>query len=270
MDQEIKRALAGIPLGAIRYFRQAGSTNTEAMRWAEKGAPDLAIVIADEQTAGRGRQGRRWLTPANSALAFSMILKGFDSGSLDQMASMTYRLNGLGAVAVCQTLYLDYGLEAKIKWPNDILLNKRKAAGILAESQWQGYTLQAVILGIGVNVKPAAIPLSKTTAFPATCVESAAGKPVNRLELLRNILYRLLNWREHLNDPTFISYWQANLAYRNKPVSITTSLDSGEKRKHQGILLGLDHNGRLKLLDQHGQISHFAIGEIQMLRAISY
>jgi biotin-(acetyl-CoA carboxylase) ligase len=76
MDAEtLTHALAPLPVGPVRYYAQIGSTNTEAARWAEAGAPDLALVVADEQTAGRGRFKRRWFTPPDSALAFSLVLR---------------------------------------------------------------------------------------------------------------------------------------------------------------------------------------------------
>ena len=269
MEQEIKRALAGMSLGPLRYYKEIGSTNTEAERWAAEGAPDLAIVIADQQTNGRGRQGRRWLTNANSALAFSLILKDFDDLNRAALESSLHRLTGLGAVAVCQALRLDYCLDAKIKWPNDVLLNKHKVAGILAESQWQGNTLQSVILGIGVNVKPAAIPPGEELNFPATSVEDAALKAIDRPKLLQRTLGRLLYWRERLNEPAFIGYWQEHLVFRNELVSISTHLESNGQKAIRGVLLGLDPEGRLKLQDQRGRILYLDSGEIQALRAIS-
>src|SRR3989304_5947628 len=120
MDEAVlKEVLAGLPLGSIRFYDRTGSTNDEAARWAEAGAPHLSLVVADEQTAGRGRLGRRWYTPSGSALAFSLILRG---GGQD--AFLPYmpheaipRLTALGTLAVYDALRQGYDLDPQIKWP---------------------------------------------------------------------------------------------------------------------------------------------------------
>ena len=141
---EISAALADLPLGGLRFFDSIGSTNDEALAWISEDAQDLSIVVADEQTAGRGRSGQKWLTPPGSALAFSLILR---PSTLER--TVPGRITGLGALALAQCC-ADLGITtARIKWPNDLLLNGRKAAGILVESAWAGNVLDASVLGIG-------------------------------------------------------------------------------------------------------------------------
>ena len=138
MNQEqLEQALADLKLGAIHYYDTIGSTNREAIKWAGKDAPDLAIVIADEQTDGYGRKCRRWYTAKGDALAFSLVLRplffeGSAAGSKSKDFSQISRLTVLVALAVTETLREDYNLDAKIKWPNDVLVNGYKLAGILA------------------------------------------------------------------------------------------------------------------------------------------
>src|SRR5512134_3605246 len=141
-QNELKKALAKLPLGDVRYFDSIGSTNNEALAWATSGAKDLSLVIADEQTAGRGRLDRKWLTPKGTALAFSLIL----CPTAGEKLHLT-RIVGLAALAVADALRTR-GLAAQIKWPNDVLLNDSKVAGILIESVWSGDEPDCVVIGI--------------------------------------------------------------------------------------------------------------------------
>jgi BirA family biotin operon repressor/biotin-[acetyl-CoA-carboxylase] ligase len=131
-------------LGEIKYFNSIGSTNDEALAWANKGAPDFSVVIADEQTMGRGRMDRPWFTPAGTALAFSVILRPTAAER-----PFLSRFVGLAALSICQPLQ-HFGLNPQIKWPNDILLNNRKIAGVLIELVWAGEDVQCVVIGIGL------------------------------------------------------------------------------------------------------------------------
>ncbi len=212
MDQAaLEKLLAGLPLGSVRYFASLGSTNDLAIRWAAAGAPDLSLVAADEQTAGRGRLNRRWYTPPGSALAFSLILRsgGLPPALLSSPALLT-RLTALGALAACETLNqaLPPMLPAQIKWPNDVIATRRKLAGILVELQWAGEQMDAAILGIGINVSRDAIPPAEELNFPATCVEEAVGEGVDRWELLRSVVASLLAWRAELESERFLEAWR--------------------------------------------------------------
>ena len=126
----LQSCLSGLPLGQIAYFDVLDSTNEYALNWANGGEEHLSLVVADEQTAGRGRSGRTWFTPPGAALAFSLVLKPELLG-----AGLITRLTGLGALAVCQVLRDVYGLGSKIKWPNDVLGDGRKLAGVLVDDR---------------------------------------------------------------------------------------------------------------------------------------
>ncbi len=259
----MEQALAGLPLGAVRYFDQVGSTSTEAAHWADAGAPDLALVVADEQTAGRGRLGRKWFTPPGAALAFSLVLREVNPGALqasERMAQMT----ALGGLALSQALRQDYNLPGMIKWPNDVLLNGRKAAGILAEAHWQGEQLGAVILGIGVNVSQAALPAENALIFPATCVEDELGEPVERLALLRSVLAQLVDWRERLGTPDFMRAWEERLAFAGEWVQVLFTGPTGEDHARLGLVLGLDSRGCLRLRDRAGEVFTLCTGEVRL------
>ncbi|MFN2194988.1 MAG: biotin--[acetyl-CoA-carboxylase] ligase, partial [Anaerolineales bacterium] len=168
MDQnELAARLASLPIPEIRYFPTVGSTNDLAAEWAARGAPEFSLVVADEQTAGRGRAGRQWHTPPGAALAFSLVLRPQDQPNLD-----IPRLTALGSLAVCTALIDDYALPAQIKWPNDVLVNGKKLCGVLVEAAWQAGSIKYAVLGTGVNVAAAAVPQGVSLAFPATDIES--------------------------------------------------------------------------------------------------
>lgn len=255
----LEQALAGLPLGSIRYYAQTGSTNTDAALWAGADAPDLALVVADEQTAGRGRLGRRWLTPPRAALAFSLVLRP-EAGPFDPA-----HLTALGALAVCDALLDRYHLQAQIKWPNDVLLERRKVGGILVEAHWQGESLRNAILGIGVNITRLAVPDEADQAFPATCVEASLGRPVDRLELLKAVLSHLLEWRPRLGSQEFLRAWEERLAFRNEWVRVSVGDSAALQPEFQeGQILGLEADGALRLCDRTGRNIIFRTGEVSL------
>jgi BirA family biotin operon repressor/biotin-[acetyl-CoA-carboxylase] ligase len=175
-ERTLRKTLSDILLGGLRTFEQIGSTNDVALAWAADGAPDLALVCAEEQTSGRGRGDRRWFTSPGTALAFSLVLRPL---TCEEQSVPLF--SGLGAVAVCEALEMR-GLHPEIKWPNDVLLNRRKVCGVLVEAVWMGDKVDCIVLGIGVNVKPEAIPPSDQLNFPATSIEAEMEKSVRSEE----------------------------------------------------------------------------------------
>lgn len=251
----LEQRLADLPLGGLRYFDRIDSTNLEAARWVDEEAVDLALVVADEQTAGRGRKGRKWITPSGAALAFSLVIRetALISRESNLQRGGLVRLTALGALAVCLTLKEEYGLPARIKWPNDVLVGGEKLAGVLVETHWYGERLAAAILGVGVNVSPQSVPKNGATSFPATCVESALGAPVQRMAILRAVLGRILSWRRRLFDPAFILTWEENLTWRGEWVQITGENEKSTAQFQLGKIIGLDQQGHLVLCDPNGE-----------------
>ncbi len=232
-------------MGGLRFFERIGSTNDEAEAWAADDAPDFALVVADEQTSGRGRSGAKWFTPRGSALAFSLVLRPSESE-----AEHVGRMVGLGALAVAEACERS-GLHAEIKWPNDVLVSGRKLAGILVESVWLGERLEATILGIGINVLEDSVPPAKALAYPATSLQTELGHPVNRLDILGQTLSSVLGWRQRLAEGEFIREWEARLAFRGKEVVTKAS----EGQILRGILLGLEADGSARLQTNHKTVA---------------
>jgi BirA family biotin operon repressor/biotin-[acetyl-CoA-carboxylase] ligase len=264
MDQHsLEKLLAGLPFGAVRYFPSLTSTNDLATRWVQAGAADLSLVVADEQTAGRGRLDRRWFTPPGVALAFSVILTPTPAPDAPNSVLRTpMRYTALGALAVCDALNqaLPPMLPAQIKWPNDVIAQRRKLAGILAEAQWNGDQLSALVLGIGINVAPGSAPPPEAVSFPATCVESVVEGEVDRWGLLRAALEKLLFWRQRLESPEFIQAWGMHLAFRGEWVHLAFQ----DRPPLEGQVMGLSPDGSLRVRTRQGEVLSLQTGEIHL------
>jgi BirA family biotin operon repressor/biotin-[acetyl-CoA-carboxylase] ligase len=275
MDQAaLEKLLAGLPLGSLRYFATLGSTNDLAGRWAAAGAPDLSLVVADEQTAGRGRLDRRWYTSPGAGLAFSIILR--PQGLPPALASgpdLLIRLTALGALAVCETLNeaLPPMLPAQIKWPNDVIATRRKLAGVLVELHWTGDQMDAAILGIGINVSRHAIPPAEQLNFPATCVEAVIEGEVDRWDLLRAVLSNLLTWVAELDSERFMQAWRGRLAFRGEWVQVFADTGQGGESPPllEGQVVGLNPDGTLRLKLHSGEVTSVQFGEIRLRQSES-
>jgi BirA family biotin operon repressor/biotin-[acetyl-CoA-carboxylase] ligase len=264
-EKMVIRALADLPLGPLRYFQRVCSTNNEAIRWVENGAPDLSLIIADEQTAGRGRLKRSWFTPAGAALAISLILKPSRMEIIpsNDRAFPSF-LTALGALAVADALQNGYSLEPKIKWPNDILVGRKKLAGVLVETIWYGGEFHAAVMGIGINVKTRSIPPGEILNTPATCVETAAGYKIDRLSLLKDVLMHIIAWRSRINSREFLRAWESRLALRGEWVKIIPEVQTLGHPARTGQVTGLDLDGSLVLRTQDGQLFQLHSGEYRI------
>ena len=251
----LNEILAATPAREYRYFDSIGSTNDEALRWCDDGAADFSLVIAEEQTKGRGRFERRWVTRLGCALAFSLILQ--PTPEERKKLALFAPLCGL---ALRDTLESQLGLQAEIKWPNDVLLGRRKTAGILVEANWSGDNMSGIVLGIGVNVSPGSIPPVGSQQFPATCLEEHCNPPVDRYQLLQGILNAIAAWRAEFGSPAFFEAWQRYLAFKGELVRIEDS----QKTSIIGIVKGIDTRGHLLLTLDNGTEKDFEAGDIHL------
>jgi BirA family biotin operon repressor/biotin-[acetyl-CoA-carboxylase] ligase len=252
----IHAALGDLPLGGIRYYPKVGSTNDLAIAWVGQDAPDMSLVITDEQTSGRGRNGRKWYSPAGVSLAFSLILRP-GKGETRSIGLFST----LGALAVVQAIKkFDGGLKPEIKWPNDVLVNTRKVCGILTEAAWVGVQIESLVIGIGVNVSPGSVPPVEDLNFPATSLEEVAQSKINRLDFLHAILKAVPGWRMRMDTLSFINAWEEHLAFRGKLVNIW----SENSQPRVGIITGLDPDGGLCLKDPDGLNFTVHFGEVHL------
>jgi len=253
-QQELESVLANLNLSAIHFFDSIGSTNDEAMAWAKKGAQDLSLVVADEQTMGRGRLDRPWFTPPRTALAFSLILR--PTSAEKPLLSRTVGLAALALSDVLQTLNLD----PQIKWPNDILLNGRKLAGILIEATWFEEEAQSIVIGMGVNIAKAAVPTTDILGFPATSLESMLGYIPDRNVILHAIIANIIALRPHMGTDAFLSSWEKKLAYYGRQVRV----EMGGEKSVSGKVVGLETDGSLKIRDDNGKTIPVRFGDVRL------
>jgi BirA family transcriptional regulator, biotin operon repressor / biotin---[acetyl-CoA-carboxylase] ligase len=254
MDEKtFRKSLSDLPLADLRYFFQVPSSNDLALVWASEGAPDLSLIYADEQTAGRGRMGRRWFTPAGSALAFSLILRP-NRHEHEHIGLFS----GLGALALLEALK-KRGIVAQIKWPNDVLIKGKKTAGILVETVWTGAAADSLVLGMGINVFPESVPPPDQLNFPATCIQSELPSPVERFGLLHDVLAELVGWRPKLASELFLHTWEESLAYRDQEVWVRLGAE-----EITGRVAGLERDGRLRLDLGGGMIRGVGSGEVHL------
>jgi BirA family biotin operon repressor/biotin-[acetyl-CoA-carboxylase] ligase len=230
----------------IRWLPSTGSTMDVASKLAHEGAPHGVVIGADEQTAGRGRRGTTWVSPPLAGLYFSLITRP---------SAATLPLITLAAgVAVRDGIAASTGLAAQLKWPNDLIVGKRKLAGILAEGVSIGSPNQAVIIGVGVNAQPAAFP--PDVAERATSIEGELGKPFDRGELLAAILLALSNSLATLDRKPgdILQAWR-----EASPNANGTRVEWDGK---QGVTAGIDEAGAL-LVKTNAGIERIIAGELR-------
>ena len=222
-----------------RAFKSIGSTNDEALAWVDEEAPDFSLVIAEEQTSGRGRFDRRWISKPGACLAFSLILRPHpgDHPNLALYAPLC-------GIAVRDALTELFDLDVQIKWPNDVLISRQKCCGILVESVWTGDVLKGLVMGIGINITRDSLPPSENRLYPATSLEEAVNQKVDGLEVLRAVLHQITKWRPLVGSPTFFTHWKRHLAYVGEEVMIVKS----EKNSIIGIEKGIDRDGNLVII----------------------
>lgn len=253
-EEALADALTHLPLGEIRYFDAIGSTNDEALIWANAGAPDLSLIVADEQTRGRGRMKRAWFTPPQAALAFSLILRP----TIAEQPHLS-KLVGLAALSIVQALEA-FGISAQVKWPNDILIHQRKAAGILTELIWSGEQAACAVIGVGLNVTKQAVPSADALTLPAVSLEDALGRIIPREELIRNILTAFIELRPQLSADALIHQWNKTLAYRGERVGV----EVGAGQTLTGSLDGLLPDGSLCLRGDNDKRITVHFGDVRL------
>jgi BirA family transcriptional regulator, biotin operon repressor / biotin---[acetyl-CoA-carboxylase] ligase len=244
----------------ILRFDSLPSTNTEAQRQAGQGAPEGLCVVAREQTCGRGRQERVWVSPADAGLYFSIVLRPI---GLQLRAWPLLTL--MAAVSVADALLEACDLQTDIKWPNDIMAEERKLCGILAETIETG-TGRAVVVGIGINLNDGAFPPDLKAV--ATSVSAVTGKPPDTEALLRALIRALGRRYQSLQSPggeeEIIKEWSRRSSYaRRRHVRITLATETFE-----GWTRGLEPDGALRVETEQGEIKIVRAGDVTSVRVI--
>jgi len=238
----------------LHYFAEVGSTNARAQDLAEGGAQEGEVVIADAQTQGRGRLGRRWESPAGRNLYFSIILR---PGLVPAHAA---QITLMAAVALAETLDLFIAATAEIKWPNDILVGGKKLAGVLTEAACSADAIEYVILGIGINVNYRRDEMPEDIRARATSLADLSGAFVARENVLARLIHALDRCYGVLEQSGFDALrprWEARFALRGKLVRVE-HLDQWIVGRARGIA----PDGALLVEDESGALHNIYAGDV--------
>lgn len=242
----------------ILRFDSLPSTNVEAATRAIAGAPEGLCIVAREQTAGRGRLDRHWVSPKDAGLYCSILLRPQVDHSVWPLLTL------MAGVAVHHALLDSCRLVTDIKWPNDILANGRKLCGILAETV-ETPMGRAVIVGIGINLNDRSFPSEFNQV--ATSIEAATGETPNMELVLNALIHAFTRQYEVLRQPAgaenIIAEWSANSSYgHGKQIQV---VDSNET--FAGTTRGLERDGALRVETDTGEIRIVRAGDVSSVRA---
>jgi len=267
LDAASLRRAAVAPDGLWREIEvvpSAGSTNADLLARALAGEPEGVVLAAEEQTAGRGRMGRTWVSPPYAALTFSLLIRP------DVPPARRGWLPLLTGVAVATAVTEVTGVQARLKWPNDLLAGEAKLAGILAEAAGD-----AVVVGIGLNVSTEPAELShllaptRPGALPATSLRAAGATALDRASLLLAILgefehwYRA--WQRAGGDPDR-SGLRAEYTRLSATIGRTVRAELPGGQALSGPVAGVDSDGRLLVRVSSGSEVAVAAGDVVHLR----
>lgn len=255
-EEEISPTLKTRYIGRkIYHYKQVDSTNKEAKKLAIDGAAEGSIVISEEQTAGKGRLGRTWASPYGLGIWMSLILR-------PQITPVEVsKITLIAALAVSKTIQKVTGLKAEIKWPNDILINKKKVCGILTEMSAEMDKINYIILGIGLNVNTEEFP--EEIAHKATSLKIEGKKSYDRKELTQELLFEIENYyrlftKQETVDKLLEEY-KACCVTLNKEVKIIRN-----GIEYIGKAVGLTENGELLVEKEDGELIHVFSGEVSV------
>lgn len=244
IPEDLANALAtagertGIFSRQVLWYAEVGSTNDVAAALANRGEPEGTVVIADAQSAGRGRHGRAWASPPGAGLYMSIVMR--------PAAPAVSLLTIAAGVAFADGIQAATGLQPELKWPNDVYIRGRKLAGILAEAGTSNAGVPHVVLGCGINLMPAAY--APDVAARATSIESELGRPIDRGLLFVECLAAL-----HLRYRELLSHASADVIarWRNRAVSTfgrRVEWDVAGVTRH-GVAEDIDETGALLVRD---------------------
>jgi BirA family biotin operon repressor/biotin-[acetyl-CoA-carboxylase] ligase len=239
----------------LRYVADVDSTNDVALELANAGAPEGTAVLADRQRAGRGRRGQSWFSPPGAGLYLSVVAR--PDGAIEGLSLLTLA----AGVAVAEAVLAMTALPVELKWPNDLVIGRpwRKLGGILCESAGAGARVDAVVIGVGLNVRQAAWP--PELADRATSLEAELGRPFGRSDLVVELLARLREALDRLRagERDWVSRdWRrfGRAGFGGAPVRWTDP-----QGVHHGLARDIDADGAL-VVEAGGVLERLVAGDV--------
>lgn len=233
------------------WYETIDSTNTEALRHLDE-LPSGTVLAARDQTAGRGQRGNTWFTEPGKNLTFSIVLKGIVLKACDSI-----RLNALTSVAVASFLER-YGVQPVIKWPNDIYVGGRKICGMLIENKLDGAMLGASVIGVGININQREFPQLANATSLALCT----GKDASLDEALGDFLAIFEGMIPGLGSPQL---WDAYASRLYRLGKSARYYDVLREEEFEGVILGVEPDGRLCVRDAGGERRRYHFKEISYI-----
>lgn len=242
------------------FYKTTGSTNTDAKKAAEEGAVQGTVVVAERQEAGRGRRGREWNSPEGCNLYFTILLRPDCKPERACMLTLVMALAAARAVK-------ERGLEAGIKWPNDVVVNGKKVCGILTEMSAEPDYIHYVVIGTGINVNQKEFPAQ--IAATATSLRREKGEETGRAALLASILAHFETYYERFAASWELSAlreeYEALLVNRDRQVRV---LDP--KGEYEGVARGISDTGELLVERENGRLETVYAGEVSVRGIYGY
>jgi BirA family biotin operon repressor/biotin-[acetyl-CoA-carboxylase] ligase len=262
LPAELARALSAASprLGAfhhIQYFSEVDSTNDVALSLAARGAPEGTVVLADAQRAGRGRQGRAWYSPPGAGLYLSLVIR-------PALSSVLSLITIAAGVAVVRGLSAATGLTLELKWPNDVVIGRpwRKIAGILSESASAGSQIDAVVVGIGVNLRRSAFP--PEIADRASAIDMETDRPVDAAACVVEILAAMASMTQQLAAGDGLAIVDTWRGYGRSGFGAVVRWHD-EQGPRRGVARDIDGTGAL-VVEAEGRLERLVAGEVQWER----
>lgn len=245
----------------VLFLEETDSTNTEGRRQAEKGAADGTLVVAERQSAGKGRRGRNWSSPAGSGIWMSLILKP------DLEPSCAPMLTLLAGLAVSLGIEDFCGIKSQIKWPNDLTLSGKKICGILTEMSTDMEMIRYVVVGIGINVNTEEFP--EEIGETATSLLIEGGQRLKRSGMIACIMKRMEEYYERFLVTSDLSC--IGKEYEERLVNLDRQvLVLAPKGQYQGICRGINSNGELLVEREDGTVTQVMSGEVSVRGVYGY
>ena len=259
--EEVKENLKTRYMGqTIYYEKEIDSTNQEAKKFARAGAEEGTLVIADKQTAGKGRLGRSWESPSGTGIWMSLILRPH---LLPKDASQITLIVGL---SLCEAIEEVTGLSTQIKWPNDIIINKKKVCGILTEMSAEMEGIKYIIPGIGINVNMKAFPENLPHA---TSLAIEGGKEYSRKAIITNFLEKFeVDYEQYKKDAHLGKFKER---YEKKCINLHQKVKIlGGNQEIIAEALGITHTGALRIRHEDGTEEEVFSGEVSVRGLYDY
>lgn len=245
--------LAASRITALTVLPEVSSTNQLLLQKAEDGAPEGTVILASAQTAGRGRSGRSFFSPKDTGIYLSLLLRE----NLD--ATLAQRVTPAAGVAACEAIEAVFGISPKIKWVNDVFLNRRKVCGILTEAAFAPTgVLNYAVLGIGINVYPPADGMPESLSSVAGWL-TPQRSPESRSQLAAAFLNCFYPWYADLSAPTLMEAYRRYSLVIGKQITVHWGTQS-----YPGEAVDIDDTGHLLIRTEDGRLEALSSGEIRI------